>query len=401
MFGLTAIECFLCIIVIYCIVYWIIPQKAVWIPFTLVVVLLSVLAFNAEPYDTDDLSRYFAQLDYLRDYGYDYLQRCFDDNVNGSNWDTYRMCGYYFYFISKFPDNHWMPTVTIFICYGLMFLVMYKASVRFNVGKLFLFIGTMFFLSTYWYYDTYSGIRNGLAFAVIFACAYYHLVERKYSPLCYLGYILACLTHSAGVILVALVILTEITLNNSGKFLNFTLVFGLAAGGALLKFLSTKTDNEFVQSIAGKAENNAAGDKLYTDTLYLVNISLFLVVAFLIFYVSVYILKCDYSRELKRIYKYSSIITYFMVGCIFSELIFMRISRWILPIIGALFYMIGMQIQSDKIKKNGFAYYNYYAPLNEALRVKMKPFFNVLFIGYTAVHFWYLCVGSSLNWITF
>ena len=79
----------------------------------------------------------------------------------------------------------------------------------------------------------------------------------------------------------------------------------------------------------------------------------------------------------------------------------MRIARWILPMVGALFYMIGMQIQSDKIKKNGLSYYNYYAPPNEAIRVKTKPFFNALFIGYTAVHFWYLCVGSSLNWITF
>lgn len=401
MFGLTAVECFLCIIFIYCVAYWIFPKKTVWIPFALVVVLLSILAFNAEPYDTDDLIRYFTQLGYLREYGHDYLQRCIDSNVNGANWGTYRMCGYYFYFLSKFPDNHWMPAVTIFICYGLMFLVMYKASVRFNVGKLYLFIGTMFFLSTYWYYDTYSGIRNGLAFAVIFACAYYHLVERKFIPLCYLGYVLACLTHSASVILVALVILTEITLNNSGKFLNFLLVFGLAIGGAIMEFLSDKTDNEFVQSIASKAEKNVSGGDLYTQTLYLVNVSVFIIVALLFLYVSSYILNCDYTKELKRIYKFSSIIMYFMFGCLLSELIFMRISRWILPMIGALFYMIGMQIQSDEVKENGLIYYKYYAPPKEIFRFKIKPLFNLIFVGYTVVHLWYLCNGSSLNWLKF
>lgn len=399
MFGLTAIECFIAIVFIFAVLYWIIPKKYVWLVFSVATLLFAVLAYNMTPYETDDLSRYFVHLDNLRKGGIDELHHYFEEDYN--HWKTYRMCGYYFYFISRFPDNRYMAAVTIFIVYGLMFLVLYKASVRFNVGKLYLFIGTMFFLSTYWYYDTASGIRNGLTFAVIFACAYYHLVERKYIPLCYLGYVLACLTHSAGIILVALVVLTEITLNNSGKFLNFTLVFGLAAGGALLEFLSTKTDNDFIQSIAGKAEDNTAGGVLYTDTGYLVNISVFLVVAFLLFYVSIYILNCDYTKELKRIYKYSSIIIYFMIGCLFSELIFLRIARWILPMVGALFYMIGMQIQSDKIKKNGLSYYNYYAPPNEALRIKTKPIFNALFIGYTAVHFWYLCAGSSLNWMHF
>lgn len=398
-FGLTAIQSFVAIIVIFIAVYWITPKKASWIPFLLITVLFSVLAFRIVPNETDDINRYFMQIDYLRQFGQEYLTRCFDEGIN--DWDVYRVCGYYFYFISKLPDNQWLPAITIFIVYGLMFLVLYKAAKRFRVKKGYLFLAAMFFISTYWYYDTAVGIRNGLAFAVVFGCAYYQLVERKYFPLCIAGYVLACLTHSAGIILVAFVILTEITFNTSGKFLKFTLIFGIAGGGALLQFLSTRTDNEFIQSIAGKAESNASGDELYTDLLYLVNIATVIVVAMVIFYVSIYILESDYTNELKRIYKYSSIVLYFLIGSVLSALIFMRISRWIVPIIGALFFMIGMQIQDERIENKGMVYYRFYAPPKEVLRVKVRPVFILGYVAYTCVHLWYLLYGSSLVWMHF
>ena len=35
---------------------------------------------------------------------------------------------------------------------------------------------------------TASGIRNGLAFGVVIACAYYHLVEKRNIILCLFGY---------------------------------------------------------------------------------------------------------------------------------------------------------------------------------------------------------------------
>lgn len=399
MFGFTAIECFIIIIAIFAVLYWIIPRKASWLPMLVTTILLSYLALKVVPNESDDLMRYYMQLDYLREYGIDYLHRCFDEGIN--SWDTYRVCGYYFYILSRFDNDFLISAVTIFIVYGLMFLVLYKAANHFNVNKLYLFGGCMFFLSTYWYYDTYSGIRNGLVFAVIFACAYYHLVERKRIPLCYLGYFLACLTHSSGIMIVALVILTELTLNNSGKFMNFLLMFGIIGGGAFVQFLATVTDNGFIQSIAGQVENQKASDSLYTETLFLVNITMLIMVAVILIYFSTYILHSEYSADLKRIYKFSSIILFFMVGSLYSVLIFMRISRWILPIIGALIFMIGMQLQSDKFAKDGKSYTYYYAPFNETVRARLKPMFCIVFCGYTAVHFWYLINGSSLYWMHF
>ena len=326
MFGLSAIEFFLIIIAGFSVIYWILPKKASWLSFLLLVLALSYLAFYVEPNETDDVRRYFKQLIYLKDYGYDYLSRCFNEGING--WDVYRVCGYYFHFISKLPDVHYLPAVTIFIVYFLNLLIIYRLSVKFEVNKLYTYFGAMFFISTYWYYDTYSGIRNGLVFAVIIACAYYQFVEKKNVPLCIAGYILACLTHSAGIIIVLMIIVAAVTLNNSGKFMNFLLIFGVAGGSALFEYLSTKTDNSFVQSIAGKVERNASGGSIDLSTNYIVNIVVWVVVALLLFYYSQYILNEEYGDNLKMFYKFSSIVIFFMLGSVYTGLVFLRIARW-------------------------------------------------------------------------
>lgn len=398
MFGLTAVECFIVIVAIFVVLYWITPRKQVWFPLIVLVVLLSILAFKFEPNENDDLLRYFDILTRLHDGGREELQNLIDSNYN--NWNTYRACAYYFYFISKFNDVHYMPAVTIFIVYGLAMLVFYKAANRFQVNKVYLFLGIMFFVSTYWYYDTASGIRNGLTFAVVFACAYYHFVEKKHIPLCYLGYVLACLTHSAAIMPVVLVFLTIITLNTSGKFMKYALIFGMVGGSALIQFLATITDNSFIQSIAGKAEG-AIGDSINDLTVFTVNFVTYAFVIVILFYVTNYLIKGEYSDDLTRLYKYSSITIYFILGAVYSSLVFMRFVRWIIPVIGGLFFMIGMQIQNNQIKRDGIAYYNYFAPISEKLRVKLKSLFIIIYSGYTAVHFWYLCVGSSLAWMHF
>lgn len=398
-FGLSAITSFVVIILIFSFAYWALPRKFSGISFILLTVLLSVLAFNAIPNAGDDLTRYYKQIDYLRDFGNDYLQRCFDEGIN--EWDVYRVCGYYFYFISKLPDNNYLQAITIFIDYGLMLMVFYKAANRFEVDKKYLFFGVMFFISTYWFYDAFAGIRNGLVFAVILACAYVHLVERKHIPLCVLGYVLACFTHSSGIIFVVLIILTEITFNSSGKFMKYALIFGLAAGGAGIEFLSTRTDNAFIQSIAGKVEGSENGGSLNLDALYLTNIAVLLVTAFVIYYFSVYILEGRYENELKRFYKLSSILVYFLIGSVLSQIVFMRFARFILPVICGILYMIGRQQQSNRNKGKSYIHLKYNLPKKEAWRVSISGYLTIAFCVFTAVHFVYLITRSSLAWMHF
>ncbi len=400
MFGLTAIECFIAIVVIFIVLYWITPRKFSWLPFIIITVLFAVLAYNMTPYATDDLSRYYRELNNMRAGGLDELESAFKDDIY--EWNTYRVAAYYFYFISRLPNNNWLQTVTIFIVYGLMFLVIYKASRHFKVDKLNTFLGTLFFISTYWYYDVASGVRNGLAFTITFACAYFHLVERKNIIFCYIGYIIAIFMHATGFVPVALVIIAEITLNTSGKFFNFLLLFGIVGGGAILKFLAEKTDNSFIQSIYGQAESHMSATIFVAGTMALVNFTVLLIVTFLLIYVSYYFLHSDYTEQLKRLFKFSSINIYFMIGSAISNiLLFFRLTRWILPIIGALLFMIGMQIQGDQIKKEGVAKLTYYTPLNQSIRIKTRSVVYILYTVYAVIHFWYMCVGSSMHYIMF
>lgn len=399
MFGLTALQMFLVIVAIFAVVYWITPKNFSWFPFLLITVLFAWLAFNIAPDPADDLSRYFKALTEMRNEGYDGLQRYI--NEDQFDFKTFRVAAYYVYLISKLPNNHWLPCITMFIVYSTGFYCIYKASKRFNVSKFYTFIGAMFFVCTYWYYDACSGTRNGLAFAVAFVCSYQLMVERKYKILCYIGFVLAALTHSSGIIPIVLVILAEITFNTSGKFLNFLLVFGILAGAAGIRFLAGISDNSFIQGLAGKVDRYEAGTSLETGTMFRVNMVVLFLVLMLILYMSYFILHCKYTKDLKRFYKYSSIISYFCVGAMFSGLIFVRFARWILPLIGALIYMIGMQMQENYIEEKSINYCKYYSPPNVSLRVKLKPIVTFLLVAFMAVHMWYMCNGSSLIWLHF
>lgn len=398
MLGLTAIEFFVASVVLFAILYWITPKKLSWFPFLVLTVLLSVLAFNAVPNGDDDLSRYFHILEQLKDGGYDVLENWFEEGY--MEWDTYRVCAYYFYYISKMSSVYYLPAITIFLVYGLSFLILYKAAMKFDVEKSYLFIGAMFFISTYWYYDTYSGIRNGLTFAIITACAYYHLVERKHIPLCIAGYLIACFLHSTGAMYVVLVFVVVLTLNNKGKFMNFALIFGMTAGQALIQYLATHTDVSLFKSIAGRAED-VDSEGIMTSILFLTNIVTVIVVGIIVFYFGKYINDEKPSVYFKRYYKYSSVMEYFMIGCLFSTLIFMRFARWVIPVIGAVVFMVGNQLQLEYFNSKDAKYFLYYSPPDITRRYKFKGIFNLVIILYTAVHFWYLCTGSSLCWLHF
>ena len=400
MLGFTAVEFFIVSVAVFAVIYWLFPRKYSIIPMLILTLLLAILAYNAMPNKDDDLSRYFMQLNYLRDGGMDYLQKCFREKIN--NWDVYRVAGYYFYYMSKFKSNNMMPAITVFIVYALMFLVIYRIAMKLKINKLYLFGACMFFVSTYWYYELYSGIRNALTFAIIFACGYFHIVEKRFIPLCFVGYGLACFMHSTGAMFVAVVLIAWISMYLNSKTFNYLLILGLAGGSALIQFLAQFTHNKFIQSLAGQAERSEAGLGLSFGTKFIVNVSVFVIVWFLIYYFSSYITESiKHKKSLERLYKYFTVILYFMLGSIVSNMVFHRLARWVLPIIGAVLFMVGMQSQRDLINEKGEHYLSYEAPRKQMKRMRLRTTVIIGFTAYTAVHFWYLCTGSSLVWMHF
>ncbi len=398
-FGLSALECYIVIVAVFAIVYLFTPRKNIWVPFVLITVLFTVLAYHLVPDPTDDLTIYYHHIDVFREQGRAGIDYALQENW--FEWRTYKTSLYYFYFISRLPNNYYLSAVTIFLVYALGFDVIYKAAKRFEINKINLFLASMFFISTYWYYDTASGIRNGLAFAIAFSCSYYHLVERKNIVLCYLGYICAALMHSAGFMPVVLVLIALITMNSSGKIVNFILLFGLIGGGAVINYLADITDNSFIQSIAGRSESHGFSTELVGGTRFYVNITVLVLVILLLAYFSKYFLNSSHQPELKRLYKYMTVVISFSIGSIFSHLVFIRFARWILPLIGALLFMIGMEMQKEYENKYiEESFKNNIIP-KQSFALKLRPMFYLIFTAYIAVHFWYSISGSSLVWLHF
>lgn len=390
----------LIIFIVFCALYYIVPRRYVGWLFFATTAALAIMAFNCVPNETDDLSNYFWQLDTLRKGDWHTFQTMLKDNNN--NWGSLPVCGYYFYFISMLGNNGFLPGVTIFVAYGSMFLVMYKASVRFNVSKWYLFLGCAFLIVTYWFYDICSGIRNGLAFTVFVACAYYDIVEKRHRVLCYIGYALCMGLHSSVIILIALRFVLAATKKYGSKLISWIMPLTITFGGNILQWLGTVSNNKYLSLLSEKADNNVGRAMDLGKTYIWVNTAVLLVVILLSIYLFKYIKESEKYEEISDFGKFYTFLLFFTVGSFVSQLIYIRIIRWIIPIMGALFFMIGMQACSEaqdetrniQNVKSVIRNQNGVLALNETI-------ITVLFIGFTAVHLWYTCTGSSLIWLHF
>ena len=402
---LTGVQFFLFILVVFTFLFWIIPQKYQWVSFLITIFLFSYMAYMIVPDASDDLDLYFWHIDVMRSGG----RAAFDDFVKSNNfdWQTYRVSGYFMYFISKLPNNHFMPAIVIFCCYGSSMLVIYDVSKRFEIDKFHTYLGTMFFLATYWYYDVCSGIRNGFAFTTAFAAAYFLIVVKKFIPFCLLALYNATFFHSAGFMPLVIIVLTYVTLKVPGRFINIILIFSVFIGSSLFKYLSTISDSGFFKTAAEKSEHFSEGYQIGqnmlsdTGTMYNVNFSVAALVVLLMFYSLSYLKNNDYVEYLYKLVKLSTSTFYFAIGAIPVGLIFVRVIRWMVPIIGAYLFMIGMQRQKVEIESKGVSDAFYFAQPIERFKYKIRPIVIVLWIVFVAVHIWYDVNGSSLIWAHF
>lgn len=397
--GFTALQWYIIIVAFFAVIYLFTPQKNIWFPFVAITLLFSFLAYNLTPASTDDIMVYYHHMDIFRADGLDGVNYALEQNW--FDWRTYRVSLMYFYLLSKFPNNHFLPATTILIVYSLGFYVLYKASKKFDISKFGLFLASMFFISTYWYYDTASGTRNGIAFAVVFACAYQQFAEKKHILFCIVGYVAAILMHSSGIVPVALVVATILTKKLNSKFVNFILLFAMMASGAIIEYLGEVTDSDFIKSIAVRAESQTQDYIVSGNTGFYVNVSVLIVIVLLLLYFGNYISKYSLSRESKMLYKFMVIVIFFSIGAMFSELVFVRFARWIFPLIGALIFMIGTKAQKDVEERRITEEMQNGMFAQRSLFLKLRPVVYCLFVVYTAVSFWYSLNGSSLIWLHF
>lgn len=390
---------YLIIVLAFCALYPLIPRKHIKWLFLALVLALSVMAFNMVPYKTDDVANYFRQIDQLRDGGWNALQEKIDNNEN--NWGSLPVCGYYFYFISLFPDNGMLPAITIFLACGGMFLVLWRAANKFNVGKWYLFLSSLFILSTYWFYDICSGIRNGLAFTLFCVFIYFDVVEKKFRPACWIGYLLMLGLHSSAILMLTIRMALLLSRKGKGKIMSVLMFFAMLVGGAVIPKLGDITGIEYLQLISQKAERAADTTGVGSQTNYFVNISIFIVACILVIY-CLYVLDKNHKYDdFKEYEKFVQLVLSFMIGAFFFGLIFMRFARWVIPAVTSVVFMVGMQANTD-IKKEMYSNKKQKSVIKSGMLMSSNELLiNVCFIAYTCVHLWYACTGSSLIWLHF
>mgnify|MGYP000315549379 FL=1 len=391
---------YLAIVAAFCVIYPFVPRKYIKWLFLALVLALSVMAFFAVPEKTDDLSNYFWRIEDLRKGGFSLLRQMIEDG--SENWDSLPVCGLYFYLISRFPDNGMLPAVTIFLAYGSIFWVLWRAAKRYEVNKWYLFLASVFLLSTYWFYDICSGIRNGLTFTLFCFFAYVELVEKKWRPACWVGYVAMCLMHSSGILMMMVRLALLVSGRKGSKLTSVLIFFVMIVGGAIMPHLGEITGIEYFQLISQKAERAVSTSGFANGTQYLVNVSVF-VVAVCVFYYAVYVIKKQTEKyeSFSDYINFVQLIVFFMLGSITFILTFIRFARWVIPAVISVVFMVGMQANSNaKIemltgRKNK-------SVIKSGMTLSSNELvINFCMVAYTAVHMWYACNGTSLIWLKF
>ena len=391
---------YLAIVAAFCVIYPFVPRKYIKWLFLALVLALSVMAFFVVPEETDDLSNYFSLIASLRKGGFSLLRRMIEDG--SEDWDSLPVCGLYFYLISRFPDNGMLPAVTIFLAYGSIFWVLWRAAKRYEVNKWYLFLASVFPLSTYWFYDICSGIRNGLTFTLFCFFAYVELVEKKWRPACWVGYVAMCLMHSSGILMMMVRLALLVSGRKGSKLTSVLIVFVMIDGGAIMPHLGEITGIEYFQLLSQKAERAVSTSGFSSGTQYLVNITVF-VVAVCVFCYAVYVIKKQTEKyeSFSDYINFVQLIVFFMLGSITFTLTFIRFARWVIPAVISVVFMVGMQANSNaKIemltgRKNK-------SVIKSGMTLSSNELvINFCMVGYLLVHMWYACNGTSLIWLHF
>lgn len=391
---------YLAIVAAFCVIYPFVPRKYIKWLFLALVLALSVMAFFVVPEETDDLNNYFSRIASLRKGGFSLLRRMIEDG--SEDWDSLPVCGLYFYLISRFPDNGMLPAVTIFLAYGSIFWVLWRAAKRYEVNKWYLFLASVFLLSTYWFYDICSGIRNGLTFTLFCFFAYVELVEKKWRPACWVGYVAMCLMHSSGILMMMVRLALLVSGRKGSKLTSVLIFFVMIVGGAIMPHLGEITGIEYFQLLSQKAERAVSTSGFANGTQYLVNVSVF-VVAVCVFYYAVYVIKKQTEKyeSFSDYINFVQLIVFFMLGSITFILTFIRFARWVIPAVISVVFMVGMQANSDS-KAQLVTEKKSKSIIKSGMTLSSNEIIvNFCMVAYTAVHMWYACNGTSLIWLKF
>ena len=288
-------------------------------------VILSIVAFNFDPIKAlnngnyTDLIRFYDVMDKCRTLGWTYIS-------NHPDYSSLFLARLYVYFCSLFKWNQILATMTCFICYSLVFYVIYKFGMKENCKKNILILVSIFFLITINFKVIIANIRAPIVFCVFFYLIYIELIEKKYKLLCWIGYILLCFMHQVAIFIIIIRIFVIIYNKYYGNFIKILLVSWSLLSNQAILILYKFTYIPYFSGIIDKV-------KLYSNPLnqiYDPNLIIITWIKNIVFIIILIYFKKNIKKEVankyKDLYTFTILLICFDIGSFKSIEMFTRIS---------------------------------------------------------------------------
>ena len=150
-----------------------------------------LIAYCTTPLRTIDITRYFQQLDSIRDLPFSQAVNWADDGLVIKN--------IVFWLVSQTKDNRILPFISIFTVYvSASYIIIDSCGDNKRIARAIL----LFQLMAIPFYHTYSNVRNVSAFALLAVAVYRDMVKKKRTVITYLLYIIPCFIHMSGIVIV-------------------------------------------------------------------------------------------------------------------------------------------------------------------------------------------------------
>lgn len=296
-----------------------VSKKNLKIYFFIVALIMSIISFHFDPPTDFDLYRHYENLENFRTYGWDF--------ANSTRiFNSLPVYAIYFYLISLLPLNGFLPGITVFITYYLLFCLIYKISKYCcNVSKIYIMMTFIFVMFATNYVYVVSSIRNLLALSIFSYFLFIDLVEQKNKVICFMVYIMLCLFHSSISVLLAFRILIYLYKKVTKVALKLIFLFWSFFLPIILDNINLFT-GQYFNILSQKIETYSAGDR-YNLNVLLYNLVLVLIVAITIY---IYIKKNKYKNNYSLQYvNYISLIIIFTLGSIKQYDLFIRMAAFI------------------------------------------------------------------------
>ncbi|MGL4990801.1 MAG: EpsG family protein [Sarcina sp.] len=205
------------------------PSKPVFIVTSIIALIaITAIAYYTNPLPRDDLYRYFKDIDDMRNGGWYYA----------THLAIYRatpVINMIFYIVSLTNTNSLLTVISTFVIFAIIFKVTYDFVYKKNISIQMISLYYLVFLSMMPLRYAISGVRNQMAFAILFYGIYRSRILKKTGIINIIIYLVAASIHTSSWIIIILLIATRFKFIDKIKYF---MLAGIILIGPILEILS-------------------------------------------------------------------------------------------------------------------------------------------------------------------